>query len=300
MIGDPHFPSPGDPAFPAPLGTVTIFGMGLIGGSIGLALRARRLAARVVGIGRSLERLQTAIERGAADAVTTDLAEGLADADVVILCSTVSHILATIPDALRLLPPGAVLTDVGSTKEQIVLAAGGAPYFVGGHPMAGSERAGIEAATATLFEKATWAVTPHPTNDPDAVRTVQALAEVLGANVLVVPPATHDAMVAITSHLPHVLSSALMRQARATAAEHRDTPRLAAGGFADMTRIAASSPEIWRDICLSNRGAVLAALRAYRAELDVIEQAVADSDAAAIESFFAAGADAKRSWPGRG
>ena len=285
-----------DPDFPSKWGSVAIIGMGLIGGSIGLALRARHLAERVIGVGRNLERLQLAVERGAADEITTDYRAGLSSAQIVVICSTVGNILETLPDLISHLRPNAVITDVGSTKAEIVRRAGGYPYFVGGHPMAGSERGGIEAATPTLFERATWAITPHDKNAPEAIHAVQTLATQLGAVTLTVSPEAHDAMVAITSHLPHVLSSALMRQASTTAHTHPDTPRLAAGGFSDMTRISASSPEIWRDICLSNREAVLAAIKSYRAELDTIEQAVSESDAAGIESFFAGGAEAKRSW----
>ncbi len=285
-----------DPASLRPFNTVAILGVGLIGGSLGQVLKARRLALRVVGIGRSPERLDQAVALGAIDQGFLDLRAGLAGADLVVLGTAVSHILEVLPAVLRLAPPGAVVTDVGSTKTEIVRRADGAPLFVGSHPMAGSERTGVEAATPLLFQDATWALTPVASTDPGALRRLQRFAQELGARTLVLSPEDHDAMVAVTSHLPHVLSAALMRQAADARLLHPETARLAAGSFADLTRIAASSPEIWRDVCLSNRDAVLDALRHYRHQLDGLEAAVADRDATGIESFFATAAAAKHDW----
>lgn len=282
--------------FPRQFGTVAILGVGLIGGSLGMALKARRLARHVVGIGRDSARLETARQLGAVDAVTTDWAAGVAGADVVVLCTTVGHILGALPDVLALASPGAVVTDVGSTKGAIVRRAANAPNFVGGHPMAGSERAGVEAARPTLFQEATWALTPADTTDPHALRLIETLAQEVGAATMIFSPEAHDAMVAVTSHLPHVIASAFMRHAARARATYPDTPALAAGSFADMTRVAASSPDIWRDVCLSNRAAVLQSLQGLRGQLDIIEAAVDAGDADAIESFFAEGAAAKRDW----
>ena len=288
MIKDAHFPGH--------FGTVAIVGVGLIGGSLGMALKTRRLARRVVGIGRDAARLETAVALGAVDSGVTRLEDGLAEADVVVLCTTVGHIVGALPGVLAVVNPGAVVTDVGSTKGAIMRAAGGAGRFVGGHPMAGSEQTGVEAATPLLFEEATWAITPTETTDPEALRIITALAREVGATTLTLTPEAHDAMLAVTSHLPHVLASALMRQAARTQASHPQTQSLTAGSFADGTRVAASSPELWRDVCLTNREALLASLRGFRAELDVLEAAVIESDAAAIEAFFAAGAKAKGEW----
>lgn len=285
-----------DEDFPAQFGTVAIVGVGLIGGSLGIALKARRLAQRVVGIGRDQGRLEKAIALGAIDEASTDLKAGIADADVVVLCTTVGHILDTVAQALEFAAPGAIVTDVGSTKGSIVARAANAPFFVGGHPMAGSERGGVEAATPTLFQEATWAITPTPSTDDRAVQTIKALAQEVGATTLLLSPEAHDTMLAVTSHLPHVMASALMRLAAQTRQEHSETARLTAGSFADTTRIAASSPELWRDVCLSNRDALLAALRGFRGELDALEAAVRSEDAADVEAFFAVGAAAKRDW----
>ncbi len=282
--------------FPGHFGTVAIVGVGLIGGSLGMALKGRRLAHRVIGIGRNPERLDKAVALGAIDAGMTDLALGVAEADVVVLCTTVGHIVETLPGVLKAVKPGAVVTDVGSTKGAIARQAAGFPFFVGGHPIAGSEQAGVEAATPLLFEEATWAVTPTEGSDPGAVRTVERLARKVGATTLTLSPEAHDSMLAVTSHLPHVLASSLMRQASAAQRIHPQTQRLTAGSFADATRVAASPPEIWRDVCLTNREALLAALRGFQAELDALEAAVEAGDAAQIEAFFAAGAEAKRGW----
>ena len=281
---------------PTRFNTVAIVGVGLIGGSLGMAMKSRRIAGRVVGVGRSRERLDRAVALGAIDEGTTDPKAILAEADLIVLCTTVGHIVQTLGETLARAKPGAVVTDVGSTKSTIVEASGGAPNFVGGHPMAGSEETGVEAATALLFSEATWAVTPTEATDPQAREAVEMLAREVGAATLTLTADAHDAMLAVTSHLPHVLASSLMRQAAATQERYPQTQRLTAGSFADATRVAASSPEIWRDVCLTNRDALRDALRVFRAELDALERAVADGDADEIEAFFAAGAAAKRSW----
>ena len=285
-----------EPYLPGHFGTVAIVGVGLIGGSLGMALKSRRLAQTVIGVGRSAERLDTAAALGAIDFGMTRLEDAAADADIVVLCTTVGHILDSLPETLALVKPGAIVTDVGSTKAAIVSAAAGAANFVGGHPMAGSERAGVESATPLLFEEANWAITPADTADPAAVTLLERFAQSVGATTLLLSPDAHDAMLAVTSHLPHVLASALMRQAFDLQSRHPQTQQLTAGSFADSTRVAASSPEIWRDVCLSNRDALLHALQAFRGQLDTLEAAVESRDAAQIEAFFASGASAKRGW----
>ncbi len=289
----PHFAAPYEPGG---FGTVAIVGVGLLGGSLGRTLKTRRLAHRVIGVERTEDRLHKAQALGAIDSGATSLPEAVADADIVVLCSPVGHILEILPEVLAAAKDGAVVTDVGSTKAAIVRRAGSAAAFVGGHPMAGSEQAGVEAATPYLFEEATWAITPSESSDPHAVQTVQRLAQSVGATTLLLAPDAHDAMLAVTSHLPHVLASALMRQAQQTQSRYPQTSQLTAGSFADGTRVAASSPEIWRDVCLSNRDALLQALQAFRGQLDTLEAAVADSNADEIEAFFTAGAAAKRNW----
>ena len=198
---------------PIRFNTVAIVGVGLIGGSLGMAMKSRRIAGRVVGVGRSRERLDRAVALGAIDEGTTAPEAILAEADLIVLCTTVGHIVQTLGETLARAKPGAVITDVGSTKGTIVAVSLGAPNFVGGHPMAGSEETGVEAATALLFSEATWAVTPTEATDPQAREAVEMLAREVGAATLTLTADAHDAMLAVTSHLPHVLASALMRQA---------------------------------------------------------------------------------------
>jgi prephenate dehydrogenase len=283
---------------PIPItGQIAIIGVGLLGGSLGMASRQRKLARSVIGVGRNPETLARAVSLGAIDEFTTDFATGVALADLVVLATPIPLILSDIERLPELLKTGAVVTDVGSTKAEI--AAAGEKYlggaFVPGHPMAGSEKSGVEAARADLFEGATWAITPTATTDPTATENVVQLAEAVGARVVPLSPDSHDRAVALTSHLPHVMAYALA----ALAGEQTKTePRLfdlAAGSFASATRVAHSSPELWRDIALSNRPALLETLRAYRTELDAMTAALESGDAALLESLFFQGHQAVKS-----
>jgi prephenate dehydrogenase len=276
---------------------VAIVGVGLIGGSLGMALRERGLAETVIGIGRNPETLQRAIALGAIDSFTPDLADAAPQADLVVLATPIPLILRDLERLPGLLKSGAVVTDVGSTKAEI--AAGGATHlggaFVPGHPMAGSEKSGVEAARTNLFEGATWAITPTDVTDPKATEKIVQLAEAVGARVVRLTPESHDRAVALTSHLPHVLAYALGALAGKQAKYEPRLFDLAAGSFASATRVAHSSPELWRDISLSNRAALLETLKAYRAELDTTLAALEADDAAALESAFARGHEAVKS-----
>ena len=279
-----------------PFGTVAIVGVGLIGGSLGMALRQSGLARTVVGVEPEWPRVWVARDAGAIDHGTTDWGKGTAGADLVVLSTPVGHILEMIRDVLAWVEPGTVVTDVGSTKSAIVKRAGDNPFFVGGHPMTGSEKIGVEAARADLFNGATWALTPTPHTDPHALALVERLAQTVGAKTLTLTADAHDAMTAVTSHLPHVLASSLMRQAAEMRETYHHAGRLSAGSFADATRVAASSPPLWRDVCLSNKDALFAALQHFRGQLDVLEAALEAGDGAALEAFFAQGRDAKADW----
>ncbi len=279
-----------------PFGTVAIIGVGLIGGSIGMALRRLGLAQTVLGVEPDGARGRVAVQSGAIDRSMLRGADGVADADLVILSAPVGRILEVVGDVLKWVKPGAVVTDVGSTKSAIVKEAGSNPFFVGGHPMTGSERAGVEAARPDLFAGATWALTPTPHTHTRAVAFVEKLAQTVGAHTLTVTAEAHDAMTALTSHLPHVLASSLMRQAADLRETYPDVVRLSAGSFADATRVAASPPEIWRDVCLSNKEALLDTLHHFRGELDVLEAALTAGDGKALEEFFAQGRHAKETW----
>ena len=261
-----------------------------------MALKDRRLAEVVVGVGRDAGRLETARALGAVDVYETDPAPGLKGADLVVLATPIGRILEDLRTLAPFLSPEALVTDVGSTKGEIARAGAGAvgPRFVGGHPLAGSERSGVEAASAELFIEAVWAVTPTPGTDPEALARVRALAQGVGARVLTLDPDAHDRAVAVTSHLPHVLAYALSAQAATAAADDPHLYDLAAGSFASATRVAASPPDLWRDVALTNRQALADALRAYRAELDTMLAALDAADSETLFDRFQAGNDAKR------
>lgn len=268
---------------------LAIVGVGLLGGSVARVARARGLAGHITGIGRDRERLAPALKDGTLDAVTTDLGEGVRDADLIVLAATVLANDSLLPAVWEAASPGAVVTDVGSTKRGIVAAAerlGGRRRvrFVGSHPMAGSERSGYAIARDDLFDGATVIVTPTEAADPDAVKTVVGFWEATGARVTTMDPDTHDRAVAAISHLPHVVAWALVD---AVARFEPAAMDVAARGFKDTTRIAASDPLVWKEILLANREAVVASLRAFRGALDDLEGLIAAGDGAAVEATLA-------------
>ena len=272
-----------------PWDTVAIVGVGLIGGSIGLELLQRGLARHVVGIGRREESLQVARQVGACTSTTIDLPQGLADAQLVIICTPVSRIAEDVIAAASFAKRGALITDVGSTKGAIVGALDRElPHearFVGSHPLAGGEKAGPSAAVAGLFVGRTVVVTPGTMARADDVAQITAFWQSLGAKVLSMHPDEHDQLVAGASHVPHMVAAALV------AATPRESLPLVAGGWTDTTRIAAGDPELWRDILLSNRAPILATLAGLEATLAKFRTALERADAAALVELLR---DAKR------
>lgn len=260
-------------------GQVTIVGVGLIGGSLGLALRRRSLAQKVVGVDKNPENLRLAFEAGAIDGIAPDLEEGVAGAEVVVLATPVMETLDLLWALEKCLSPGTVVTDVGSTKAAICRCAAEAipphSWFIGGHPMTGSEQAGMPGADPYLFENAYYILTPLPATPLGALEKVRALAEGVGARVVEMEPEQHDAAVAFISHLPHLVAVALAN-VLAEVPQGESYLSLAAGGFRDTTRVASGNPLIWRDIFLSNSRAVLEALAFFRLQLKRLEEAVRD------------------------
>lgn len=255
---------------------VALLGTGLIGGSIGLALRAGDGAPQVVGFDPDRGAAAGALERGAVDAIADDPAAAVAGAELVVLCLPVDRIPQMCWSLGHAVGPEAVITDVGSAKGQVVAEAeavfGG--RFVGGHPMAGSERRGIDAADAALFEDAYWVLTPTETTGSEAYEVVADLARATGAVPVAVDPVTHDALVALVSHLPQITASALVDVAASSAAKEA-LLGLAGGGFRDVTRIAASDPDLWVAILRSNRAAVLGALENFGGRLADVGRMIA-------------------------
>jgi prephenate dehydrogenase len=256
---------------------LAIVGVGLLGGSVAKAARAGRLARRVVGIGRDAGRLRPALEDGALDAITTDLTAGVRDADFVLLAAPVLAIEALLAEVGRAAPAGAVVTDVGSTKRNIVRAAerlfaGRPAAFVGSHPLAGSEQSGYRVARVDLFQGATVVVTPTETTELVALKRTTEFWEALGARVTSLDPETHDRTVAAISHLPHLVACALVDGACRVEPAALE---LAARGFRDTTRIAAGDPDMWTEIFLANRDALSASVAAFREALADLERVIA-------------------------
>ena len=285
---------------------LVVIGVGLVGGSFALALKSAGRVDRVVGIGRGHANLELARSRGildAAIAIDADWTRELGDADLVLLATPVAQFPSLFAGLDGRLPAHAILTDAGSTKENVIADARARlratlHQFIPGHPIAGTEHTGAAAAFPTLFRERNVVLTPLPENDSSAVATLSGLWSACGAEVRVLDPAVHDRIFAAVSHLPHLLAFGLvdLLAARADAAE---LFRYAASGFRDFTRIAAGSPEMWRDISLANRDALMHEIDAYRGELDRIAAMVAAGDGAALEAVFARASVARREWGAR-
>jgi prephenate dehydrogenase len=267
--------------------TVAIVGVGLIGGSLGLAWRNAG-AAKVIGVTRRRQNLDVALSCGAIDEGTTDVAQGVAAADVVVLCTPVVDIVALARSIVAYVRPGTLLTDVGSTKAWIMREISsflpGSLSFVGGHPMAGSERTGVEAADPYLFENAIYCLTPSAgmAASDSSMRLLQDLVRATGARPLLLTPDVHDLIVAGISHVPHLVAAALVNSVAATDTGDMPMLRLAAGGFRDTTRIASGSSELWRDICLTNGPAISEMLDAFEGALVQMRQAVEQAHGEAL------------------
>jgi prephenate dehydrogenase len=249
-------------------GRANVVGAGLVGGSIGLALRAQ--GWHVTGRDVDGDRARRAVELAAFDEIGLD-----PGADVTFVATPVGVIGDAVHDALRL--TAGIVTDVGSVKSPM-LGLMTDPRFVGGHPMAGSELEGVDGARADLFEGRTWVLTPVEATDADAYQRVQAIVTSFGAEVVAIAPERHDSMVALVSHVPHLTATTLMRLADERSEEHRALLRLAAGGFRDMTRIAAGHPGIWPDICAENRVAIVGELDRLIEALGEVRAMVEGSD----------------------
>lgn len=279
---------------------IAIIGVGLLGGSIGLAVKQRRLAGEVAGFVRRPASLAECERAGALDYATTDLLAAVSGADLVILCTPLAQMPAVTAQLLPALKPGAVVTDVGSVKAGVVrdlekLAAKAGAYFVGGHPMAGAEKTGVLAARADLFVGAVCVVTPTKKSHGPAVRALEAFWQSLGARTLRLAPGEHDALVSRTSHLPHVVAAALAAQVLQPP-QLKTRSALCATGFRDTTRIASGSPEMWRDIALANRKNLGQAVGAFIRELEAFQGALARADQTAVTRFFETAKQRRDDW----
>lgn len=270
---------------------LAIIGVGLIGGSLARALRDAGHAREIVGHGRGIGNLQRAVELGVIDRVETTLPAAVREADMVVLATPVGSMKKILQALAPYLAPDAVVTDVGSVKGVIAEAARkvlGKRFasFVPGHPIAGTERSGVEASFASLYVGRRVVLTPLPETSAEAVTRVRAMWQAAGAEVAIMTAEHHDTVLAATSHLPHLLAYALVDML-ARQDDNREIFSYAAGGFRDFTRIAASDPAMWRDISLANRDAIVHLLKQYRREIEGLIKAIADGDGEALHTLFA-------------
>jgi cyclohexadieny/prephenate dehydrogenase len=265
--------------------TLTIIGVGLIGGSIGLAAKRRGVCRRVLGVGRQQETLTRALAIGAIDRGFLDAAEALAESNFAVFCTPVDRIAEQVLTGAASCRAGTLLTDAGSTKAAIVRGIDGrlpaGVRFVGSHPLAGSEKRGPEHANAELFQDRVTVVTPTEQTNPEAVEQTCAFWRALGSRVRRMTPEEHDQALALTSHLPHLLASAL------AGVLPPELHELTATGFRDTTRVAAGDPSIWNGIFVQNRRGVLEALRVYMSRLDKFRTALERGDEQALDDLLA-------------
>jgi prephenate dehydrogenase len=274
---------------------ITLIGMGMLGGSVGLAAKQRGVAGRVCGLVRREESIAECLAAGVVDDATLDVAEAVADADLVILCTPVGRMGELAAAMKPHLVADAIVTDVGSVKASVVAAVEPVlPRFVGSHPLCGSEKAGVANARGDLFAGAVCAVTPTEASDTATVETISKFWTAFGSRVVNLTAADHDSIVARTSHLPHVLASALVNavlaQPRAGESDFLGT------GFLDTTRLASGEAGMWRDIAMDNADAIAAALEDLQLEIGRLKTALSEKDAPALEKFFAEGQIARDDW----
>ena len=283
-----------------PIGKLVIIGVGLIGGSFALALKKAKAVTHVVGVGRTRKNLTTALKLGVIDEISLDAREAVRDADMVLIGTPVGQ----MPGVMKLIAPhlGAktIVTDGGSTKQDVIACARkhlGAHFnhFVPAHPMAGTENSGAAAAFAELYRGRKVIVVPQKETAPRAVRAVRAAWQACGANVVRLQAREHDEILAAVSHLPHVAAFTLMN----TLAKRRDAKRLlgfSAGGLRDTVRISGSSPEMWRDIFLANRTALLADVDKYINEIKYLRSCLKAGDGDAMQAVFEHAREARERW----
>lgn len=286
------------------LNKLVIFGVGLIGGSVALALKKAQFVAHIVGVGRSESSLKEALNLGVIDTAETSIEAVCSDADILLIAAPVAQTKAILQSIKPHLQTQTIITDAGSTKGDVLAVARevlGAQFtqFVGGHPIAGAEKSGVTAAKSDLFVGKNVVLTPITSpalqTNNGAVLAVSALWQACGANVSEMPAETHDAIFAAVSHLPHLLAFALVDDI-ASRANAEELFSFAASGFRDFTRIAGSSPEMWRDISLANKAALLSEITAFETELSQLKQLLASDDGAGLQALFERASEARNNW----
>src|SRR6476659_1650320 len=269
---------------------LAVVGTGLMGASVGLAAK-RAGADHVAGDDGDREALRVAVERGAVDESAGSMEAAVAEADLVVVAVPVTQLASQVETVLAAAPETATVTDVGSTKQW---SLGLADRFVGGHPVCGREAHGPAYASAELFDGATWFLTPGAATDPDRYRLVHGFVGSLGAVPVAIDPQAHDRLVALTSHLPHVLANLLVNQAGAGKIEGHDPLAAAGGSLRDMTRVAGANPRIWIDIFLENSGAIRESLAEHRRRIEQLEAALEQGDGGFLARWIGEAADNRR------
>ncbi len=269
---------------------ISIVGVGLIGGSIGLAIKKKKIAAEVTGIGRRRSSIAKAVKLGAVSSATLDVKKGVEKSDLIIVCTPVNIAVSKIKECARYAKPGAVIMDVTSVKAPIVEKAEAVCrknkiFFVGAHPMAGLEESGVSAAKADLFKGAVCIITPTKSTNPKAFSKVRRFWSLLGSKIEIMPAGKHDAAVALISHLPHLIAYTICACADA------ESLKLAGPGFKDMTRIAKSNPVMWHDIFMANKKGIIESKNAFDREMNNLKNFISKGNS---KSLFKTLSAAKR------
>lgn len=283
---------------------ITLVGVGLLGGSLGLALKKRGLAKRVVGFVRRPASIDECLKKAAVDEATLDLTSAVHNAELVVLCTPIAQMRALTEVMLSGLKRDAIVTDVGSVKGSVMkelepLVHPTGAHFIGSHPMAGAEKMGVSAARADLFANAVCVVTPAPKSPAKAVRSLDEFWRGVGARPLRMNPDLHDEFVSRSSHLPHVVAAELANYVLSPA-HPKEQAQLCANGFRDTTRIASGSPEMWRDIALANRKNLARVLGVFIEDLQEFRFALDKGDTKAVEEFFELARQRREKWCGQG
>lgn len=282
---------------------VVIIGVGVIGGSLGMALISRGLAQRIIGVDVDSPNLKLAVESTAIHEGTTELDKAVPGADLVVIATPVGITLNIVQAVGMLASQGCIITDVGSTKGKVVYEAEKllpqGVQFIGGHPMTGSELAGVRGADTYLFENAVYVLTPTDNTDKKSIKKFRAMIEAIGAKVIETDPDEHDLMVAAVSHLPHLAATSLVNTVGQIDKEHEGLLMLAAGGFRDTTRIASGHPLMWRDICITNKDNILKVLDRYMAALTDVRALIEKCDDSGLQKDFEQARELRTNIPSR-
>lgn len=284
-----------------PLNKLVIIGVGLIGGSFAMALRKADAVRHIVGVGRSRENMQRALEQGVIDEIAENMASALENADLILLAMPVGQTEVIMTKLAPHLQADTIVTDAGSTKLDVVTAARNhlkenLKNFVPGHPIAGAEQSGVRAAQHDLYTGKHVILTPLKETRIDAIEKTSILWQACGAKVSQMQVEAHDEILAATSHLPHILAFALMHHLHQSTDNPENLLRFVGSGFRDFTRIASSSPEMWRDICLANRKALLKQMAKYQDELQSLQAILNNGDGEALEKVFSQAREMREDW----